>query len=137
MKSFNLIKNNIGPIISAFDALYRTGKSIYNIYDFANSVNNGAGGDGRAGKGIDIAQKGLEMITTPLAAVPVIGPVIGEIPTAARYITDVVDGRKNGPPALEPGREKDNSIGNIGHEVVNSTAFKQFFSNFGNWTAPT
>jgi hypothetical protein len=125
MKSFGLIKDIlIEPVWRDLATAASVG---YNIYNLGRQFDEQTSSK-------DKAQAAANIATAALSGVPVIGPVIGAVPTIAGYITDVVEGKTNGPPALEPGVEKNNQIGNIAHNVVNSNPFKTFFSNFGNWT---
>jgi hypothetical protein len=127
MKSFNLVKDIIAePVWQSLTGAVGVG---YNAYNFGRQFDYNSTARDKAEAGLKL---GLSVATAPLG--PVIGGAISMIPETASYITDVIEGKRNGPPALEPGNEKNNQVGNIGHEVVNSNAFKTFFEKFGNWT---
>jgi hypothetical protein len=73
----------------------------------------------------------FEVITAPLAAVSGVGTVVSGVADAAEYVSDVIEGKKDAPPKPADVNSKNNPGGNIPNNVVNSTPFKQFFSNFG------
>jgi hypothetical protein len=73
----------------------------------------------------------FEVITAPLAAVPIVGPAVSGVADAAEYVSDVIEGTKDSSPKSADVNSKNNPGGNIPNNVVNSTPFKQFFNNFG------
>jgi hypothetical protein len=54
--------------------------------------------------------------------------MVSGVSEVAKYISDVIDGKKDAPPKSDI---RGNPINDIPNGVVNSTPFKQYFNNFG------
>jgi hypothetical protein len=66
-----------------------------------------------------------------MSVVPGIGTVVSGVGEVAKYVSDVMDGKKDAPPKPADINSKNNPGGNIPNTVINSTPFKQYFNNFG------
>jgi hypothetical protein len=117
-KAFNLAEHYVNVVKRLGQSATIAGDVFWNM----NKLDDPKLTDVEKGKAI------FDVITAPLSVVPGVGTVVSGVSEAAKYVSDVITGKKDTPPKSDT---RGNPIGDVPNAVVNLTPFKQYFNNFG------